>query len=504
MAGLLTLLIIPATASADDRVDLWVLVINDGQPWSAAIAGRLTAEGVRHTSVNPYAADRQRITREFLQNGDSWAKFQAVIVPSDPIPGLSAEEITELRTFERRFGIREVAAYSWPGSELGFDGFEYIGSLDGITAQLTDTAKAQGFGYLQGKVAFEDNDPAVSETYGYLTRTLPGFQPFLTGIKGDANGVLAGTYQHDGREQLLFAFAYNGSQHQFQLLAHGIISWVTKGVHLGFSRNYYSVQVDGRDAEYPRWSSADNCTPGPGSVDCPNLPALPPIKASAEDQFYSRSWVDRNRIRLDEGTAGADRHRITVFYNVGTKQEMADEYNWIYTSRANGGSGICEDNPATTTCIDPIDVTTGYDEYIVPRERAAQLRRVLGNDPRAHNLDGSALAEGRIGYGPLEAVIRQYREEFVPDLVSLDQPEIDRVRRHQADSAAAEDQLVAYVQGGRLVVPKQDIPFAITVPEGSRYVGAGPVGQPFGEQYAGERSLRAISQAPLTVSLPQP
>ena len=51
---------------------------------------------------------------------------------------------------------------------------------------------------------------------------------------------------------------------------------------------------------------------------------------------------------------------MNIYYNVGTKSEMADEYNWIYTSVANGGSGICENNPLST-CIAPLNTTTGFD-----------------------------------------------------------------------------------------------------------------------------------------------
>ncbi|GAA3237182.1 hypothetical protein GCM10020256_56470 [Streptomyces thermocoprophilus] len=74
------------------------------------------------------------------------------------------------------------------------------------------------------------------------------------------------------------------------------------------------------------------------------------------------------------------RYPMNVYYNVGTKAEMADEYNWVYTSRADGGSGACEDNPAST-CLDaPLDTATGYDSYIVPpggphRPRPRHLQR---------------------------------------------------------------------------------------------------------------------------------
>ena len=59
---------------------------------------------------------------------------------------------------------------------------------------------------------------------------------------------------------------------------------------------------------------------------------------------------------------------------------MADEYNWIYTSVADGGSGICTANPETSTCIAPLNVNTGYASYIVPTETRIDMLHILGND----------------------------------------------------------------------------------------------------------------------------
>ena len=41
---------------------------------------------------------------------------------------------------------------------------------------------------------------------------------------------------------------------------------------------------------------------------------------------------------------GVPRHPIDVFYNVATKADETSEYNWIYDSAADGGSGLCTTN----------------------------------------------------------------------------------------------------------------------------------------------------------------
>ena len=61
---------------------------------------------------------------------------------------------------------------------------------------------------------------------------------------------------------------------------------------------------------------------------------------------------------------------MNIFYNVSTIAGEVNEYNWIYTSAANGGSGICTNN-ATSTCITPLASPSGFTNYIVPTEQAS-------------------------------------------------------------------------------------------------------------------------------------
>jgi hypothetical protein len=201
------------------------------------------------------------------------------------------------------------------------------------------------------------------------------------------------------------------------------------------------------------------------------------------------------------------RYPLNVFFNVATRAEQVNEYNWIYTSRADGGSGTCEDNPATVTCIPPLDPQTGYADYIVPLESRLALRRVLGNDPRPHFLHQSNLTEDRLIYPLLDAVLGDYRALLADNtpIVNVRMSAAGQELQRQAAWAAAvrAGTVTGHLQDGRVVVDAPaglDVP--LTVPQGShRSNRAGPV---FGEPYAGERSgwTRAEAGTVLTVALP--
>ena len=141
-----------------------------------------------------------------------------------------------MQTFERNFSIRQVNASTWAHPEVGLNYAAdpgYIGTLDGVTATVTPEGKAAELRYLAGPVGFEDADATTSESYGYLATPLAGanFKTLVGApIPGTAQtGSLVGVYSHDGREELVITFVYNQYQEQFQFLAHGIISWMTRG-----------------------------------------------------------------------------------------------------------------------------------------------------------------------------------------------------------------------------------------------------------------------------------
>ncbi|UWE09540.1 hypothetical protein [Actinacidiphila bryophytorum] len=314
-AALVALAVAPTAArsAVPPRVDLRVLVVDDGGPATAAITSELDGAGTPYTTVDLAAAGRPVITPGFLSDtmsGRPRAKFQAVVLPNDNPFGAGSAEMAALAAYETAFGIRQVDAYTYAQPAVGLNYAQtggYIGQLDGVQGQVTAQGAAGDFGYLKGAVPFEDNDPYQSESYGYLATPLAAqaagasFTPLVDApIPGSAQrGVLVGQYAHDGRTELVIPFVYNQYQQQFRLLARGIVEWMTQGVHLGADRNYFEVQVDDVFLADDRWNSSLNCTPG--DVDCPigTGEDTDPIRMTAADAAYATQWSKAHGFTLD-------------------------------------------------------------------------------------------------------------------------------------------------------------------------------------------------------------
>jgi hypothetical protein len=653
----LTLLAIQLPAgsarAAGARIDLKVLVVTDGSAPVAAIENQLTIEGVPHTTVDLNNTSRPAITTAFLQDtvgGSARAKYQGVVLPNAN-PFSDQAEMTALAAFERSFGIRQVDAFVFPNPSVGLTWTGFGGPLDGTTANLTTAGLSGPFRYLKGPVRFDDNSPSVAESWGYLATPVPddpaqgaSFVPYVTDTADGQTGSVGGVYTHDGgRREMVLTYAYNSEQWQFRLIGHGVISWLTKGVHLGYDRSYFSVHVDDVFLPDERWSSEHNCTPGEdcaqdvtttpirmtpgdvtaavnwetqngfvfdfyfngfGSVDATEQNGSDPLttslvgnrskfrwgnhtyehlfvgcqqdltvvpwrcltdatgnplwvsKADIEGQItQNRTWaggkgistqsaelvtgehsglkilpqqpvdnpnlapaVNETGVRWLGGDASRDRaqravgNALTVprypmsnYFNVGTKPEMTDEYNWIYTSRADGGSGICEDNPATVTCIQPLDTATGYDEHIIPVDSRITESHILANDPRPHYVHQSNLTEDRILYPMLDKILGDYRTAFAANapLVNGRMADLGAELRRQSVWGTAMNNVTAYMQDGKVtVVPPSGVAVPITAPEGTRDTSGllgGLLGGPFGDQYAGERSAYKTTSTTLTL-----
>ncbi|MFJ8332175.1 hypothetical protein [Streptomyces sp. NPDC094437] len=644
-----------AHADTDARVDLRVLVVSDGGPSTDAIAAELTAAGTPFTEIDLTQAGRQVIDAGFLADtvgGVPRAKFQAVVLPNDNPFADGSPEMAALAAYEQTYEIPQVDAYTYARPQAGLQvptSGGYSGSIDGTQAAVTTAGRAGAFGYLDGAVPFEDNDPAVNESYAYLSQPAPGadFTPLVEAtIPGTATkGSLVGEYRHDGRRELVVTFVYNQYQQQFRLLARGIVEWMTGGVHLGASRNYFAVHVDDVLAADDRWNSQLNCTPG--DVDCTDPNATPdPIRMTPADVDHavaweqdkkftfdfaynavgsvdqreenngvdlladrliadrakfrwvnhtythsflgcvqdtavvpwkcatnadgSTQWISRNEIADEIATnrvwgqfaglpqetdelvtgehsgmrvlpqqpvdnpnlapaladtgikwIGSDnsrepdqravgqattvpRYPMNVFYNAGKAAEQVDEYNWIYTSRAQGGSGICEENPATTSCLAaPLDTATGYADKIVPLETRIALGHVLSNDPKPHFIHQSNLAEERIAYPVLDGVLGGYQALFADDtpVVNLRMKDIGTELKRRADwkSALNAGQVTAYRVGDKVTVSAPTgIQVTATLPTGTTQGSAA-----FGTAYAGAVSGWTPSTGtPLTFTVP--
>ncbi|OIJ62569.1 hypothetical protein [Streptomyces mangrovisoli] len=658
IGALIVSLGLPAgTAHADDvapRIDLRVLVVSDGGPATQAIAAELQSDGTPFTEVDLTQSGRPTIDAAFLSDtvdGRPRARFQAVVLPNDNPFASGSAEMTALATYEQTYSIPQVDAYTYarPEAGLSYPTSGYSGSLDGVTASVTAAGKSGPFGYLDGNVPFEDNSTSVAESYGYLSTPAAGAD-FTTYVDapipgGSGRGSLVGEYKHDGRRELVVTFVYNQYQEQFRLLSRGIVEWMTGGVHLGASRNYFAVHVDDVFLSDDRWNSQLNCTPG--DIDCTTSGGTEStVRMTADDADYAVAWEQRQNFTLDlafngggsvderEDNDGTDqladkliadknqfrwinhtythpflgcvqnttvvpwvcqttasgatqwvsqsdingeiannkawaqtngltldsselvtgehsglkvlpqqtvdnpnlapalaangvtwlasdnsrestqrsagsaltvpRYPMNVYYNAGRQADEVDEYNWIYTSRAQGGSGLCEDNPATTTCLSaPLSTSTGYSDYIVPLETRIDLGHVLSNDPRPHYIHQSNLAEDRIAYPVLDGVLDGYAALFADDtpVVNLRMKDIgvELQRRAAWQSAVAAGQVTAYRIGDTVTVQAPSgLAVTATAPSGTTQ-GTGS----FGSAYAGAVSgWTTPSAGTLTLALP--
>ncbi|MFD7443474.1 hypothetical protein [Streptomyces sp. NPDC059909] len=665
-ASALLAAVLPAsTAAAADpvpRIDLKVLVVDDGGSSVAAVTSELRSTGVPYSVVDLYDPGRPQITAAFLSDtvgGRPRAKYQGVVLPSEAPFGTDpagAAEQAALVAYEKTFGIRQIDAYTWAHPGVGLDYTSeggWAGTLDGVPAAVTAAGRSGPFGYLDGPLTFEDNAPDVSESYGYLARPREGFTSLVDAPVpgGDGRASLLGEYAHDGRRELVVTFAYNQHQRQFRLLARGMVEWLTQGVHLGQSRNYFAVHVDDVFAPDARWDTERNCTPG--DIDCagPGGEQTPDIRMTAADAQYAAQWqrssgftldmvynagageewkaehggvdaltaqllADRARYRwinhtythpflgcvqdvsvvpwqCAKDTAGntlwmsraqisaqirdnhnwavnkgisvdrtelvtgehsglrtlpqqpADnpnlapalsdngvkwvasdnsrepqqravgsaltvpRHPMNVYYNVGTAAEMADEYNWIYAAQADGGSGICETNPASTCLDGPLDTGTGYADYIVPQEAGIALGHVIANDPRPHYVHQSNLAEDRILYPVLDRILGDYRALFADSAPLVNPRQRDTgtelSRRAAWQKALDGGKVTAYRIGTTVTVQAPSgVAVPVTAPEGTRkqlLLGTAVFGTP----YAGQRSAWTapeVLQSAVTLRLP--
>jgi hypothetical protein len=651
------------------KVLLRSLVVSSGDPATIALATELDREGIPYTLVNVATAGRPAVDDAFLADAATGTgRYQAVFLPNQAGGGLSAAEMTSLATYETAYGVRQVNGYDWPTAAMGLNAPSFSGALDGGSVTVTADGLAGPFSYLKGTLGIEDVDPAVTESYGYLatpSTTLAAgqtFTPLLTATPppaagSTASGVVAGVYAHDGREELVLPVSFNQNMQWFNEIAPGLVSWATRGIHLGYQRNYFNVQVDDVFLPDSRWSVAGNCTPGDNCVDSTvtsadvrmsttdvaNLvnwqntrgykldmvfngggaelakapvagettsdPAANAALLAAQAQFrwinhtYTHqflgctqiaptvtgqtwhcattatetprqdpeipsdpsgglywdsqagitqqvgdniTWAKTNGLtnfdaaelvtgehsglatlpqqatdnpflapalaalgvrytasdasretdsRLVAGgtTATVPRHPMNIFYNAGTYQDEVDEYNWIYTSAANGGGDICTANPTTSTCITPLDASSeaaakaSFDSYLQPIEVRNALKFVLTNDPRPFYAHQSNLAEDGILYPVLNGILDTYASAYDTTKAPLVQTGLTgqyqalaRIKDWRTASAALAGAGDGYVDSTGVHLPATSVAVPVTVPAGS--VGAGL------EAYAGSLS----------------
>lgn len=297
------------------QIDLKVLVLDDNaSPWVDAIQSQMQVEGVPFTTIN--LTGTTNFTASTLASG-SHAFYQAVVLPSYNASGLSGAERNTLDAFESKFSIREVDAFDYPAAAIGMNTPPGTpGDFTG-TATMTPEGAAAGFGYLDGQLPFSS---AGSYTYFSTPLTsLPVGSTFTTYMTATGGGVtnatILGVYASGGTEQLIITSGLNFNQLQFKYLGHGIITWMTRGIHFGYNRNNFTFHVDDAFNEDALWSETANCTPG---EDCAGTATT--IRMQPADVDYAVTWMQQNRYKLTLG------FNAVYAYLAGQPDPLADEF----------------------------------------------------------------------------------------------------------------------------------------------------------------------------------
>ncbi|MGZ4701124.1 MAG: beta strand repeat-containing protein [Ilumatobacteraceae bacterium] len=315
----------PASATPlNYRVDLKVLVLDDSSGPVAALKSQMQAEGVKYSTINlTSGTDFNAATLASATE----AFYQAVVLPSSQPANLSTAENNALRAFEAKFGIRQVDA--WDNNVLvyntiGLNAPTYDGILDGATAVVNPAGKAAGFGYLNGPVPFSVG------SFGHIAAPLSNAYTSLvdsTPPGGGTSGSIVGVYSNGGVEQMVITPGFDFTFLQFKYLGHGIISWMTRGVHFGYYRNDFTFHFDDAFGEDSLWDSTRNCTP---NEDClADGTTLPAARMSAADVTAAVNWMQLNNYKITLPFNGS--YAITDGSDALTNALLANKtkFNWL-------------------------------------------------------------------------------------------------------------------------------------------------------------------------------
>jgi hypothetical protein len=282
-------------AAPAQRVDLKVLLLGatGSEPSYLAWKAELQREGVPFEAIaatpghTPITAATLSDT---LTGGIQEAKYQAVILATGGlvvceatcVSALSSTEWEALESYEQTFNVRQITAYVFPGSTYGLNSPTVSGPLDGTVGSLTPDG-AQAFPYLNGPVKIDTG------TYGYQATPISTTN-FDTLISGPSNSSLVGVYTRpSGVQELVQTFDGNGGQVQSELLRHGELNWVTRGVFLGDQRNYLAVNIDDVFLPDDSWNAATHTT---------DYNPADSIRMTAADVDKAVTWSKQNGITL--------------------------------------------------------------------------------------------------------------------------------------------------------------------------------------------------------------
>jgi hypothetical protein len=263
------------------------------EPDYAAWKGALEREGVPFESIIT-SPGHTPIGAATLSNGNE-GKYQAIIVSVAGLPEctatcvstLSSSEWTAVESYEQTFNVRQISGDVFPSSTYGLTSPTVTGALDGTQGAVT-TEGTTVFPYLNGPVAMDVG------TYGYEATPLStqaAGASFQTLVSGPGSSSLVGIYTHpNGVQELIETFNENQFQFQAELLRHGAINWVTRGVYFGDQRDYLETNIDDNFLPDDSWSVATHVN---------DYNPKDALRETPVDVEAAAKWSQENNFRID-------------------------------------------------------------------------------------------------------------------------------------------------------------------------------------------------------------
>ncbi|MDB5096341.1 MAG: hypothetical protein JWM80_762 [Cyanobacteria bacterium RYN_339] len=233
---------VPPAPSVEAR--LLVISADGNEPALSSIQQSLGLLGTPYTvwiaTQHPAA-----LTPDQLATGDQ-GRYQGVILTDNTlstnqngqwVSALGQAEWDALTAYEAAFDVRQVDWYAFPSVDLGFQASN--GAVDTTATPLATKLTAAGnqvFGYMPPNAAV-----TIKGAYTYTARAASA-TPLLVDVAG--NALAATTTTDDGREVLALTFDNSPYLTHSQVLAYGLVNWVTRGTFLGDRHTYASAQVD--------------------------------------------------------------------------------------------------------------------------------------------------------------------------------------------------------------------------------------------------------------------
>ncbi len=333
-----------ASASAAQRIDMKVLLLGTSttEPDFVSWQSALQREGVPFEAIvtspghSPITAATLSDT---LANGTAEAKYQAVIVSVGGLPEctttcvstLAQSEWTALEEYEHAFSVRQLTGDIYPSSTYGLNSPTVSGALDGAQGTLTTEGKAV-FPYLKESVAMDTG------TYGYeatpLATQVTGAS-FQTLVTGPSSSALVGVYtRSNGTQEMVETFDQNQYQLQAELLRHGALNWVTRGVYFGDQRNYVEMDIDDTFTPDDSWDTTTH------EINYDNADAL---RMQPVDVDYAAKWEkEHGGFRMEQlfngggsveyqANNGGTDPVLAEFQKEDpeTKKSYADSFGWL-------------------------------------------------------------------------------------------------------------------------------------------------------------------------------